>query len=73
MTSDPGDPRFPNGTQLREDTTAALFILDALDPVADEALHAAADDLVAHLARLGPGVRTVRRLIAAGPTPGDGA
>jgi DNA/RNA-binding domain of Phe-tRNA-synthetase-like protein len=60
-------------TQLREDTTAALFILDALDPVADEALHAAADDLVAHLARLGPGVRTVRRLIAAGTTPGDGA
>jgi len=60
-------------TQLREDTTAALFILDALDPVADEALHAAADDLVAHLARLGPGVRTVRRLIAAGTTAGDGA
>ena len=60
-------------TQLREDTTAALFILDALDPVADEALHAAADDLVAHLAQLGPGVRTVRRLIAAGTTPGDGA
>ena len=60
-------------TQLREDTTAALFILDALDPVADEALHAAADDLVAHLARLGPGVRTVRRLIAAGTAPGDGA
>jgi len=60
-------------TQLREDTTAALFILDALDPVADVALHAAAVDLVAHLARLGPGVRTFRRLIAAGTTPGDGA
>ncbi len=30
-------------TQLREDTTAALFILDALGPVADEALHAAED------------------------------
>jgi len=56
-------------TQLREDTTAALFILDALDPVADEALHAAADDLVAHLARLGPGVRTVRRLKAAARHP----
>jgi DNA/RNA-binding domain of Phe-tRNA-synthetase-like protein len=56
-------------TQLREDTAAALFILDALDPVADEGLHAAADDLVAHLARLGPDVQAVRRLIAAGTAP----
>ena len=59
-------------TQLGEDTTSALFILDALDPMADEALHAAADDLAARLARLGPGVRAVRRLIAAGPTPDGG-
>jgi DNA/RNA-binding domain of Phe-tRNA-synthetase-like protein len=57
-------------TQLRDDTTAALFILDALDPVTDEALHAAADDLVARLTRLGPGVRAARRLIAAGTKPG---
>jgi DNA/RNA-binding domain of Phe-tRNA-synthetase-like protein len=48
-------------TQLREDTTTALFILDALDPVTDQELHAAADDLVAHL----PGIRAARRLIAA--------
>jgi DNA/RNA-binding domain of Phe-tRNA-synthetase-like protein len=60
-------------TQLREDTTAALFILDALDPVPDEALQAAADDLSARLARLGPDVRAARRLIAAGPPPGQGA
>lgn len=53
-------------TQLRDDTTTALFILDALDPVTGEALHAAADDLTARLARLGPEVRAVRRLIAAG-------
>jgi DNA/RNA-binding domain of Phe-tRNA-synthetase-like protein len=53
-------------TQLREDTTAALFILDALGPVTDEALHAAADDLVTRLTQLGPGVRAARRLIAAG-------
>jgi DNA/RNA-binding domain of Phe-tRNA-synthetase-like protein len=53
-------------TQLREDTTAALFILDALDPMTDKEVHAAADDLVAHLARLGPGVRAARRLLAAG-------
>ena len=59
-------------TQLREDTTTALFILDALDPVTGEALHAAADDLAARLARLGPGVRSARRLIAAGPTPDEG-
>jgi DNA/RNA-binding domain of Phe-tRNA-synthetase-like protein len=59
-------------TQLRDDTTTALFILDALGPVPDEALHAAADDLVARLARLGPEARAARRLITAGPTPGDG-
>ncbi len=53
-------------TQLREDTTAALFILDALDPLTDRALHDAADDLVALLARLGPDIRAVRRLIAVG-------
>jgi DNA/RNA-binding domain of Phe-tRNA-synthetase-like protein len=51
-------------TQLREDTTVALFILDALDPVTGEELHAAADDLLARLARPGPGVRPARRLIA---------
>ena len=50
-------------TQLRDDTTTALFILDALDPLTDEGLHAAADDLIAHLAPLGPGVRVARRLL----------
>jgi DNA/RNA-binding domain of Phe-tRNA-synthetase-like protein len=52
-------------TQLREDTTAALFILDALDAMTDEALHAAADDLVTCLTRLGPDVTVARRLISA--------
>jgi DNA/RNA-binding domain of Phe-tRNA-synthetase-like protein len=52
-------------TQLREDTSAALFILDALGPVTDQALHATADDLTTHLTRLGPGVRSARRLVAA--------
>ena len=56
-------------TQLRDDTTAALFILDALNPVTDQELHAAADDLVARLTGPGPGVRGARRLIAAGPAP----
>jgi DNA/RNA-binding domain of Phe-tRNA-synthetase-like protein len=52
-------------TQLREDTAAALFILDALEPMTDGALRAAADDLVACLARLGPDVGVARRLMSA--------
>lgn len=44
-------------TQLSAETTAAVFILDALDPLSDDELTAAADDLVAHLLRLGRGVR----------------
>jgi DNA/RNA-binding domain of Phe-tRNA-synthetase-like protein len=66
LTRYAGAPRLvrATGTQLREDTTAALFILDALDPVTDEALHAAADDLVTRLTQLGPDVRTARRVIA---------
>jgi DNA/RNA-binding domain of Phe-tRNA-synthetase-like protein len=51
-------------TRLRDDTTSALFILDALAPLTDEALTAAADELTGHLLRLGPDVRTARRLIA---------
>jgi DNA/RNA-binding domain of Phe-tRNA-synthetase-like protein len=50
----------------------ALFILDALDPMTDEALHAAADDLVAHLTRFGPDVRVLRRLMASGTMPFEG-
>jgi len=49
-------------TQLRDDTTNALFILDALDPVTDEEMHETADDLIAHL---GPHVQSARRLIGA--------
>jgi DNA/RNA-binding domain of Phe-tRNA-synthetase-like protein len=52
-------------TQLREDTTTALFILDALDPTTSEALHAAADDLLTHLTSLGRDFQTARRLITA--------
>ncbi|HET7035125.1 MAG TPA: phenylalanine--tRNA ligase beta subunit-related protein [Thermomicrobiaceae bacterium] len=59
-------------TQLGDETTTALFILDALEPMSDEALRAAADDLVTHLARLGPDMRVVRRLIAAGATHAAG-
>lgn len=50
-------------TQLQPATTTALFILDALDPVGDEALWAAAQDLVGHLNRLGADVQVVSRLV----------
>lgn len=50
-------------TQLRDDTTTALFILDALGPMTDDALAQTADDLVSYLDRLGPGVLPARRLI----------
>ena len=52
-------------TQLRADTTAALFILDALAPCTDEALHAAAADLLAQLARTSPDLASASRLIGA--------
>ena len=50
-------------TQLRDETTTALFILDALDPVTTEALHAAADELSAHLTRLGPDISITKHLL----------
>ena len=52
-------------TQLTDETSTALFILDALDPVTDEALAAAANDLIDHLTHLGPEVHAARRLISA--------
>lgn len=59
-------------THLRDDTTTAVFILDALAPMGDAALLAAADDLAAHLALLGPDVRTARRLIGVGSPAAEG-
>ena len=53
-------------TRLTEDTTTALFIFDALEPLSDDALDAAADDLSTFLAGLGPGIGCARRRIAAG-------
>jgi DNA/RNA-binding domain of Phe-tRNA-synthetase-like protein len=50
-------------TRLTDDTTAALFIIDALDPLTDDALEAAADELLTHLTRLGRDVSTARRMI----------
>ena len=59
-------------TGLTEDTTTALFVLDALAPLTEEALHAAVEDLAARLARLGPEVRITHRLLTAGPTSAQG-
>ncbi len=59
--------RQAHRTPLRDDTTAALFILDALDPMTDEALDAAAGELIACLTRLGPDVRFARRLLRDDP------
>ena len=50
-------------TALTDDTTSALFILDALAPLTDQALTAAAEELAGHLTRLGPDVRVERRLL----------
>lgn len=60
-------------TQLSDGTTAALFILDVLDPVTDDALHAATGDLIAYLSQLGPDVVVHRRLISAGTARAKGA
>lgn len=50
-------------TALTEATTEAIFILDALDPMSDDALSAVADDLATHLGRLGPDVQIEQRLL----------
>ena len=52
-------------TQLTPHTTTALFILDALAPMTDEALAAAGDELLAHLHPLGREVRSATRLVSA--------
>lgn len=52
-------------TQLRDETTTALFILDALEPMTTEAILAAGEDLTTHIVRLCPGVVTAQRLVEA--------
>jgi DNA/RNA-binding domain of Phe-tRNA-synthetase-like protein len=50
-------------TQLTDDTTSTLFIFDALAPMSDDALRAAADDLAERLTALGEKVRISKRVI----------
>jgi DNA/RNA-binding domain of Phe-tRNA-synthetase-like protein len=55
------DPR----TALTDNTTRALFILDALSPVTDSSLLVAADELAEALKCLGTDIQVVRRVIGA--------
>jgi len=58
-------------TQLRDETTTALFIMDALAPMTDSELGAAASALSEQLHRLGTDVRIASRTLTATDTRGD--
>ncbi|KAJ6072690.1 hypothetical protein N7467_010775 [Penicillium canescens] len=51
-------------TALTDETTRILFILDALEPLSDEALVVAADELASLLKGLAPEVQTSYRIIS---------
>jgi DNA/RNA-binding domain of Phe-tRNA-synthetase-like protein len=51
-------------TRITTDTSSALFILDALAPLTNDAAHAAADALTGALLELSPDATIHRRLIA---------
>lgn len=53
-------------TQLQDETTTALFILDALDPLSTEALREAANELSTHLSGLGPDIAIAQHLLGNG-------
>ena len=52
-------------TRITTATTSAVFILDALDPMTDDAVAAAADALTGALLALCPGAAVQRRLLTA--------
>jgi DNA/RNA-binding domain of Phe-tRNA-synthetase-like protein len=52
-------------TALSDDTTRVLFILDALEPLSDEVLLLAADELASELRRSSPDLQVSQRLIGA--------
>ena len=52
-------------TQRHDGTTSALFIIDVLDPVTDDEVAAATEELIGHLRRLGPAVQVAQRLLRA--------
>ena len=55
--------RQASRTQLRENTSTALFILDALAPVTTAALNAAAEDLTSQLWSVGPDIVINARIV----------
>ena len=57
-------------TQLTSHTTSAIFILDALAPLPNDALVAAGDELVDQLRSLGPAVAVATRLLTPATAPG---
>lgn len=50
-------------TALTDDTTAAVFFFDALEPVSDDVLAAAAEELVSAVKRFSPDARVMSRVI----------
>ena len=50
-------------TALRDDTTSAFFIIDALNAVTDSEVKAAGEELAEHLRSMGPDVRVMDRFI----------
>jgi DNA/RNA-binding domain of Phe-tRNA-synthetase-like protein len=60
-------------TRITTDTSSAVFILDALDPLTDDAVHAAADALTDALRALSPDVVIHRRLLAHPDRTGAGS
>lgn len=58
-------------TQLTDTTTSALFILDALEPLDDDALLAAARELERELTRLGSNVQVAQRRLGANALSGN--
>ena len=50
-------------TQLHDGTSSALFIIDVLDPVTDEEVVVATDELIENLRSLGPDVHVAQRLL----------
>jgi DNA/RNA-binding domain of Phe-tRNA-synthetase-like protein len=51
-------------TRITPDTASAVFILDVLDPLTDDAAHAAADALTDALLAVSPGAEIHRRLLS---------
>lgn len=50
-------------TALTDETTAEVFFFDALEPISDEALNAAANELVSVVKAFSPDIRVVSRTI----------